>query len=194
MGSGGTFGGPSTSTSATMERLQNAGALLVTQSDPSRPSTSSSTFQQWDETSQNASGSSILHQAPGRNVLQSNHRRLRRARRLRRIYEALSESSSSEVEEEPIDNTVGEAAGGEDAHSENQSIASDQHLQQTNKQQHVSAEIHVQVHEDTHDEEESPYDIRQDTSTVHEPDHIQQVMVTSRSPGSDDSTERSEQV
>ena len=49
------------------------------------------------------------------------------------------------------------------AHSENQSIASDQHLQQTNKQQHVSAEIHVQVHEDTHDEEESPYDIRKDT-------------------------------
>ena len=52
---GGTFGGPSTSTSATMERLQNAGASLVTQSDPSRPSTSSSSFQQWDETSQNAS-------------------------------------------------------------------------------------------------------------------------------------------
>ena len=80
-----------------------------------------------------------MHQAPGRNVLQSNHRRLRRARRLRRIYEglyqfhekkinvwvffllnkimiflALSESSSSDVEEGPIDNTVGEAAGGED--------------------------------------------------------------------------------
>ena len=50
---GGTFGGPSTSTSATMERLQNAGASLVTQSDPSRPSTSSS-FQHWDETSQTA--------------------------------------------------------------------------------------------------------------------------------------------
>ena len=51
---GGTFGaGPSTSTSATMERLQNAGASLVTQSDPSRPSTSSS-LQHWDETSQNA--------------------------------------------------------------------------------------------------------------------------------------------
>ena len=30
-----------------------------------------------------------MHQAPGRNVLQSNHRRLRRARRLRRIYEGL---------------------------------------------------------------------------------------------------------
>ena len=47
------------------------------------------------------------------------------------------------------------------AHSENQSIASaDQH-----PQQHVSAEIHVQVHDETHDddEEESPYDIRQDT-------------------------------
>ena len=77
-----------------------------------------------------------MHQAPGRNVLQSNHRRLRRARRLRRIYEglyinftkkadkfllnlimiflALSESSSSDVEEGPIDNTVGEATGGED--------------------------------------------------------------------------------
>ena len=36
-----------------MERLQNAGASLVTQSDPSRPSTSSS-FQHWDETSQTA--------------------------------------------------------------------------------------------------------------------------------------------
>ena len=46
------------------------------------------------------------------------------------------------------------------AQSENQSIASDQH-----PQQHVSAEIHVQVHDETHDddEEESPYDIRQDT-------------------------------
>ena len=36
-----------------MERLQNTGASLVTQSDPSRPSTSSS-FQHWDETSQTA--------------------------------------------------------------------------------------------------------------------------------------------
>ena len=30
------------------------------------------------------------------------------------IFLALSESSSSDVEEGPIDNTVGEAAGGED--------------------------------------------------------------------------------
>jgi len=183
---GGTFGaGPSTSTSATMERLQNAGASLVTQSDPSRPSTSSS-LQHWDETSQNAGN---MHQAPGRNVLQSNHRRLRRARRLRRIYEALSESSSSDVEEGPIDNTVGEAAGGEDAQSENQSIASDQH-----PQQHVSAEIHVQVHEDN-EEESRNLNFDEDTASMPElEDHIPEVMVTSRSPGSDDSTERSEQV
>jgi len=182
---GGTFGGPSTSTSATMERLQNTGASLVTQSDPSRPSTSSS-FQHWDETSQTAGN---MHQAPGRNVLQSNHRRLRRARRLRRIYEALSESSSSDVEEGPIDNTVGEAAGGEDAHSENQSISSDHH-----PQQHVSAEIHVQVHEDN-EEESRNLNFDEDTASMPElEDHIPEVMVTSRSPGSDDSTERSEQV
>jgi len=175
---GGTFGGPSTSTSATMERLQNAGASLVTQSDPSRPSTSSS-FQHWDETSQTAGN---MHQAPGRNVLQSNHRRLRRARRLRRIYEALSESSSSDVEEGPIDNTVGEAAGGEDAHSENQSISSDHH-----PQQHVSAEIHVQVHEDN-EEESRNLNFDEDTASMPElEDHIPEVMVTSRSPGSDDS-------
>ena len=68
------------------------------------------------------------------------------------------------------------------AHSENQSIASDQH-----PQQHVSAEIHVQVHEDN-EEESRNLNFDEDTASMPElEDHIPEVMVTSRSPGSDDS-------
>jgi len=68
------------------------------------------------------------------------------------------------------------------AHSENQSISSDHH-----PQQHVSAEIHVQVHEDN-EEESRNLNFDEDTASMPElEDHIPEVMVTSRSPGSDDS-------
>lgn len=164
---GGTFGGPSTSRS-TLERLQQS-------SLPNSRTLASG-----------GPGPSNLSdpEHSRRNVFQQ--RRLRRAERQRQ-YEALAESSSSDDDINDInyDDLLHDQHPGVRNRDQDVQVHDGSSIgnQQNNDLQHVSAEIHVQVH-DGNDDNESPHE-----ESIEAPEDPPQVVVTGRSPGSHNSTE-----
>jgi len=130
---GGTFSnqpqpGPS-SRSGILERLQAVGGSVPSNG----PSTSGAAPHSAD---------SFLTVNESRRLLQ--HRRFRRPRRLRRVYEVLSESTTSSNSDPDDDNQESDAENNHEGVSENTNENHNRHQEHNSNE--VSAEVYVQVH------------------------------------------------